>query len=69
MQAYRQTSLVQQPDGELIRAVVDAASSLPEANDEVQFSLGMLGRQVFQDDSGTQDVSEEVSSDPSSGSQ
>ena len=69
MQAYRQSSLVQQPDGELIRAVVDEASSLPEATDEIQFSLGMLGRQVIQDDLGTQDVSQEGSPDSSSGAQ
>ena len=49
MQAYqRQTSIIEQPDGELIRAVLDPAISLdPEPG--VQFDLGMLALKVAAD--------------------
>ena len=49
MQPFRKSSLVQQPDGEITRAVVDAGSQ-PVAEFGIQFDLGMLGRKVAQDD-------------------
>ena len=51
MQPFRQTSLVQHPDGEIIRAVMNTSGSLPDVEDAIQFNLGMLGRQVVQEDS------------------
>lgn len=55
MQPFRQTSLVQQPDGEIIRAVLDAAA-LPEDDAGIQFDLGMLGLKVAGSDQSTRDL-------------
>ena len=55
MQPFRQTSLVQQPDGEIIRAVLDAAT-LPDEDGGIQFDLGMLGLKIAQSDQSTRDL-------------
>ncbi len=53
MQPFRQSSLVQQPDGEIIRAIVDAGS-LSAADFGIQFDLGMLGHKVAQEETDAQ---------------
>ena len=54
MLPFRQSSLVQQPDGEIIRAVIDLAV----VHDEdlgIQFDLGLLGRKVAQENNSVED--------------
>ena len=54
MLPFRQSSLVQQPDGEIIRAVVDSAV----VHDEdlgIQFDLGLLGLKVAQESISAED--------------
>ena len=55
MQPFRQSSLVQQPDGEIIRAVLDAAVT-PDAESAIQFDLGLLSLKVAQEDPKTSDL-------------
>lgn len=67
MQPFRQSSLVQQPDGEITRAVVDAGSQ-PVTEFGIQFDLGMLGRKVAQDDPTSQkDLQAEAPQESSAG--
>lgn len=49
MQAlHRGTSVIEQPDGELMRAIVDPATTLgPDLG--IQFRLGMLAQKAYQD--------------------
>ncbi|KAL0037008.1 hypothetical protein WJX77_008847 [Trebouxia sp. C0004] len=54
MQPFRQSSLVQQPDGEIIRAIVDQGS-LSDADSEIQFDLGALSLHVGQEESSIQE--------------
>ena len=49
MQPFRQSSLVQQPDGEIIRAIVDQGS-LSDADSGIQFNLGALSLKVGQEE-------------------
>ncbi len=49
MQPFRQSSLVQQPDGEIIRAIVDQGS-LSDADSGIQFDLGALSHKVGQEE-------------------
>ncbi len=49
MQPFRQSSLVQQPDGEIIRAIVDQGS-LSDADSGIQFDLGALSLKVGQEE-------------------
>ena len=49
MQPFRQSSLVQQPDGEIISAIVDQGS-MSEAEFGIQFDLGMLGCKLAQEE-------------------
>ena len=54
MLPFRQSSLVQQPDGEITRAVIDSAA----VHDEdlgIQFDLGLLGLKVAQEGHGFKD--------------
>ena len=55
MQPFRQSSLVQQPDGEIIRAVVDAAA-LPDQGVGIQFNLGLLGLKLAEPDQVARDL-------------
>lgn len=54
MLPFRQSSLVQQPDGEIIRAVVDSATAYDEYSG-IQFDLGLLGLKVAQEGQGSKD--------------
>lgn len=49
MQPFRQSSLVQQPDGEIIRAIVDQGS-LSDADSGIQFDLGALSLKLGQEE-------------------
>lgn len=55
MLPYRQSSLVQQPDGEIIRAVVDSAT-VQDEDLGIQFDLGLLGLKVAQEGHGVKDA-------------
>ena len=49
MQSFRQSSLVQHPDGEIIRAIVDQGS-LSDADSGIQFDLSALSHKVGQEE-------------------
>ena len=54
MLPFRQSSLVQQPDGEITRAVVDSAIVYDE-DLGIQFDLGLLGLKVAHEGHSAQD--------------
>lgn len=54
MLPFRQTSLVQQPDGEIIRAVVDSAV-VHDEDQGFHFDIGLLGLKVAQESTGVED--------------
>ena len=54
MLPFRQSSLVQQPDGEITRAVIDSAA-VPDEDLGIQFDLGLLGLKVAQETHGFQE--------------
>ena len=54
MLPFRQSSLVQQPDGEIIRAVIDLAV-VHDGDLGIQFDLGLLGLKVAQESNSTED--------------
>ena len=56
----RETSIIVQPDGGLIRAIVDPATTASAAP-EIQFHIGVLSQKVFQDIETAQTVSEDCS--------
>lgn len=45
---HRETSLILQPDGELIRAILDPATATSAAP-QIQFDIGVLSQKVPQD--------------------
>lgn len=63
MQAlHRETSIIQQPDGELIRAIIDPATvSSPALG--IQFDLGVLAQKVFQEEDADQVLQRVTSQD------
>ena len=65
MQAlHRETSIIQQPDGELIRAIIDPATVSPPGSG-IQFELGVLAQKVLQDKDADQLLQRVASQDAS----
>lgn len=52
-----QTSIILQPDGELIRAIVDPAT-IQSSDEGIQFQLGMLAQKVLQEEQSLQFASD-----------
>ena len=55
MLPFRQSSLVQKPDGEIIRAVIDSAVVHDEGLG-IQFDLGLLGLKIAQENNSVDDL-------------